>query len=168
MSRQFLIHSYDRIFINSTAFSVCSEHLAWEESTDRSPAMHDRVSLITAIFLDGSQVERVRQISGDDAQNLIDIIDGVSPRTISSPKNKLVDFDSNFHILSIRCWIASHRRSAGGVCAICTRFTTNKPCFRDRCKFHFVTIQRGIRWVMVDRQMCGKVDTLAKRSQPRS
>lgn len=69
--------------------------------------MHDRVSLITAIFLDDSQVERVRQISGDDAQNLIDIIDRVSPRTISSPKNKLVDFDSNFHILSIRCWIAS-------------------------------------------------------------
>ena len=154
--------------LNSTAFSVCSEHLVWEQSTDRSPATHDRVSLITAIFLDDSQVEKVRQLSGDDAQNLIDIIDGVSPRTISSSKNKLVDFDSNFHIFSIRYWIASHRRSAGGVCAICTRFATNKPCFRDHCKFHFVTIQRGTRCVMVDRQTCGRVDTLARRSQPRS
>ena len=146
---------------------MCSEHLVWEQLIDRNLATQDRVSLITTIFSDDNQVKRVGQLSGDEAQNLIDIINGVSARSISHSRNEF-DFDSNLHILSIRCWIVLYRRSAGGVWVTCTGFVINKPCFLDRWKFHFVTIQRGTRWAMVDRQTCGWADTLARRSQPKS
>jgi hypothetical protein len=43
--------------------------------------MPERISLITAIFSDSHQVHMVRNLSEDDAQNVIDVIDEVSPFT---------------------------------------------------------------------------------------
>ena len=88
--------------------------------------------MITTIFSDDNQVKRVGQLTGDDTQNLIDMIDEVNPHTISSSKVKSIDVDSNLRILSIRDWIASHRRSAGDVYATYTASVTVRPYFRNR------------------------------------
>ena len=58
--------------------------------TDHTLATHDRISLITKMFLDDNQVKLVEQLSGDDAQNFIVMIDKVSPRTIPHSKDKLI------------------------------------------------------------------------------
>ena len=42
------------------------------------------------MFLDDNQVKVVEQLSGDDAQNFIVMIDKVSPRTIPHSKDKLI------------------------------------------------------------------------------
>ena len=71
----------------------------------------------------------VGNLSGDNAQSFIDVIDEVSLHTISRLKDKSADFDLNIPILSIRHWIASNQRSAGGACALFTRFAAAEPCF---------------------------------------
>ena len=63
-----------------------SEDPAWKQLISHTLATHDRISLITAVFLDDDQVKRVEQLSGDDAQTFIDVIDEVSPHTISCSK----------------------------------------------------------------------------------
>lgn len=45
--------------------------------------MSERVSLTTALFLDRNQVEMVENLSGEDAQAFIDVLDEASCRTIS-------------------------------------------------------------------------------------
>ena len=64
-------------------------------------AMPERISLIGTIFSDHNQVEMVGNISGDDAQAFIDVIDDVSPHTISHSKYELIDFDRNPRILGV-------------------------------------------------------------------
>lgn len=73
----------------------------------------------------------VRNLSGDDAQSFIDTINAVSPRTISLPKDEVIDFDSNICVLLIRCLIILHQKSAGGVYALYTGFVAAKPWFHD-------------------------------------
>ena len=48
--------------------------------------MHERISAITAIFSDCSQIKIMRHLSGSDAQTFIDMIDEVGP-----PYGKQVD-----------------------------------------------------------------------------
>lgn len=57
-------------------------------------ATDERISLITTIFADHVQVEMVGNLSGDDGQAFIDMIDEVSSHKISYPKDVLVDLDS--------------------------------------------------------------------------
>jgi hypothetical protein len=49
--------------------------------------MHERIALISIIFSDRDQVDMVVNLSGDDAQNFIDVIDGVSLYMISCLKD---------------------------------------------------------------------------------
>jgi len=63
-------------------------------------ATHERISLATTIFSDHNQVKTVGQLSGDDAQNFIDVIDDVSPCTISHSMDEAIDFDSNPHFFN--------------------------------------------------------------------
>jgi hypothetical protein len=146
---------------------VCSEHPAWKRLISHTLVAHEQISLITTIFSDRNQVNMVGHLSGGDAQTFIDTIDEVSPHKIPRPKDQSIDFGSNIHILSIRRWIASRHRSAGGVCTIYTIFVAAKPCFRDHWKSHFVTTQRSTRCALVDLRTCGRVNIMAGRSQPR-
>ena len=61
---------------------MCSEPRsdppAWERLISHTLLVHERVSLIASIFLDRNQVKVVEGLSGDDAQNFIDVIDVVS------------------------------------------------------------------------------------------
>ena len=49
----------------------------------------ERVSLITIVFSDDNEGKRVRNVSGDDAQAFIDLIDEVSLCTLSPQKRWL-------------------------------------------------------------------------------
>ena len=40
--------------------------------------MHERISLISTVFSDHDEGEMVRNLSGDDAQNFVNMIDEVS------------------------------------------------------------------------------------------
>jgi hypothetical protein len=53
--------------------------------------MHERISLIKTIFLDNNQVEMVGNLSGDDAQNFIDVVDEVNACTFSSQRDRSAD-----------------------------------------------------------------------------
>lgn len=64
--------------------------------------MNGRISLITTIFLDDNQVETVGQLTGNDAQTFVDIIDEASPIRIYVQSTSLIDLDMNICILSIR------------------------------------------------------------------
>ena len=46
-------------------------------------AIEERVSLITEIFTDHIQVKMVANLSVDDAQDFIDVIDEASPHIVS-------------------------------------------------------------------------------------
>jgi len=66
-----------------------SEHPAWKQLINPTLAMHERIPLITTIFSDNKQVEVVMQLSGDDAQAFINMIEEVSPHAISHSKDGL-------------------------------------------------------------------------------
>jgi hypothetical protein len=107
-----------------------------------------------------------RHLSGDDAQSFIDMIDEVGPHKISRPKDKSIDLNLDLPILSLRCWIASHRRSAQVACTIYTVFVAAKAYFQDHWKSHFAMTQRNTHCVLVDLRTCGRVSAAAGRSQP--
>lgn len=83
----------------------------------------ERVSLITIVLSDEDECERVRNISGDDAQAFIDMIDEVS----APFRLQKVGFHSNFHTPSVRYWIGSHNQSAESMCGLYTVFVADKP-----------------------------------------
>jgi hypothetical protein len=62
---------------------VCSEEPAWKRLISHAIDTHERISLISAIFSDYDQVQMVKNLFGDDAQNFINVIDEVSTRTLS-------------------------------------------------------------------------------------
>ena len=45
----------------------------------RTLPMHERIHLVTNIFSDRNEVEKVGNLCGDDAQALVNVIDEVSP-----------------------------------------------------------------------------------------
>jgi serine/threonine protein kinase len=59
-------------------FPVCSENTTWKRLISHNFTTNERVSLIAAVFLDSNQVDVVRNLSGDHAQNFIDVVDEVS------------------------------------------------------------------------------------------
>ena len=147
---------------------MCREHPAWKQLISRALNEDERIALVTTVFLDDSQVEIVGHLSGDNAQSLVDTIDGASSHIVPCSKNKLIDFHPNLYISSIRCWIASRQRSAEGACTICTGFVATKPCFRDRWRFRFVMTRQGTRCTTVGQRTCGRVSILVRKLQPRS
>lgn len=54
-----------------------SEDPAWRRLISHSLTAEERISLITTISLDDDQVKMVEQLSGDDAQTFVDVIDEV-------------------------------------------------------------------------------------------
>jgi hypothetical protein len=60
---------------------VCSEDPAWKRLISRTLATPERISLITKIFSNRDEVEVVEMLSGDDAQNFINVIDEVNTCT---------------------------------------------------------------------------------------
>jgi len=135
---------------------------AWKQLINYTIATRDRIPLITTIFSDRGEAEKVRRLSGDDAQTFIDMVDE------ASPQNGWVDSRSHFYTLSARCWIVSHPRYARGVHMLFTEFVAAKPWFHGHWKFHFVTTQRRIHCAMVDSQMCGRGGIKVRKLQPRS
>lgn len=55
-----------------------SEDPAWKRLISHSLTAEERISLITTISLDDDQVNMVVQLSGDDAQTFVDMINEVS------------------------------------------------------------------------------------------
>lgn len=53
-------------------------------------AAHERRSLVATIFSDHDQIKMVEHLSGDDAQNFIDVVDEASLHIISRSKDELV------------------------------------------------------------------------------
>ena len=63
-------------------FLVCSEDPIWKQLISDPLSAHERIPLITTIFSDKNQVEMVGNLSGNDAQVFIDLIDEVSACTL--------------------------------------------------------------------------------------
>ena len=80
-------------------FLGCSEDPAWKRLISHTLTTPERVSLITTIFSDNNGVNTVKNISGNDAHALINVMDEVRPHKISLSKCKLIDFDLNPHLV---------------------------------------------------------------------
>ena len=66
---------------------MCSEVPAWKRLISYTLTINERISLITTILLDNNQVEMVRNLSGDDAQTFVDMLDEASFCTFLPPKS---------------------------------------------------------------------------------
>jgi hypothetical protein len=80
-------------------FLVCSEDPAWKRLIGHTLTMPEYISLIATVFSDNNQVKMVENLIGDDAQNLIDMIDNVSltkfNHTFPPSRHQLIGFYSN-------------------------------------------------------------------------
>ena len=65
---------------------MCSEDPAWKWLIGRNLTMPERMSLITTIFSDHNQVDMVRNLSGSDAQDFINVIGEVCTCALSSTR----------------------------------------------------------------------------------
>jgi len=104
-------------FVDFTV-SSCSDPPTWKRLVSYRLEIHERLSLIVTIFSDPGEVEVVGQLSGYVAQTFIDTIIEVSAPTLLLPPKDGWLTSANSHVMSVRCWIAFHNRSAGGVCAL--------------------------------------------------
>jgi hypothetical protein len=68
-----------------------SEEPAWKRLISHTLATHERFPLITAIFSDRDQIEVVEKLSGDNAQNVINVIDEASTCVLSLLGDRSVD-----------------------------------------------------------------------------
>ena len=66
---------------------MCSEAPAWKLLISSTLTMNERISLIMTIFLDHNQVEMVGNLSGDDAQTFVDMLDEASFCIFLPPKS---------------------------------------------------------------------------------
>jgi hypothetical protein len=144
---------------------VASGPSAWERLINRSFAARDRTPLIAAIFSNPNVVEKVKSLSGDDAQAFIDVIDEASPR---SQKNKLIESDSSFCALSIRHWVALIRHCERSVCALYTTPVTTTAYFPDHWPSKLPTTEWKSHWPALRLQTFGRVCLVIGRSQSRS
>ena len=85
---------------------VYSQQRTWKLLIGDTSSTDERISLITTIFSDHRQIEMVEQLSGDEAQALVDRIDEVGLHTVSCPKDELIGSHANLRVLFIRYWIA--------------------------------------------------------------
>jgi len=75
---------------------------AWKRLIDCSLTTDERISLIATIFSDRGEVEMVKDLSGDDAQSFVNVIDEVLRHFISEVSHP---FDSDFSNPPSRRWI---------------------------------------------------------------
>ena len=109
----------------------------------------------------------VKQLCGDDAQIFVDLVDEVSLYGLSPIEHKRINSLLNPRALSVRCWMILTRSSVGSVHVPCTSFVVAKPCFRSRLQSRFVITQRKAPCATADLRMCGRVDTITERLQPK-
>jgi len=64
-------------------FLVCGRHPSWKRLISYTLAKDQRIPLITKIFSDPNEVKMIMQLSGDDAQALIDMIPWVRPHNFT-------------------------------------------------------------------------------------
>jgi len=147
-------------------FPVYSVPPAWKRLISRSFSVHDRISLITSIFLDRNEVKVVERLTGDDAQSFIDVISEVSLHSFTSEEHADRPHSNSCALLD-RCWIIFHHRPTENVCAIYTRSVVAKRWFRDHWRFRSATTQMRTRCAMVGLQTYGRVSIVARTSQPR-
>ena len=70
---------------------MCSEDPAWKRLIGHSLVTDERISLIKTIFSNHNQVQMVANLSGDDAQTFIDVLDEVSVSACLPTKNWSAD-----------------------------------------------------------------------------
>ena len=75
---------------------------AWKLLASYSLPTNERVSLIVSIFSDHDEVEVIGGLTGEDAQNVIDMVYEVSTHARSPPKDGWVDLRLNSLALSVR------------------------------------------------------------------
>jgi hypothetical protein len=89
-------------FVSLTVIA-CSGPPVWKRLISGSLSTHERVSLITSIFSDDDEVEAIGQVSGEGAQNFVDVVYEASLLVRLSPKGGSVTSHQNFRALSVRC-----------------------------------------------------------------
>ena len=78
-------------------FPTRSDHPTWKSLTNGALSTDERIYLLTTISSDPNQVNSIRNLSGSDAQALIDDIDEVCSLVISYPE-RLIKFNSNLYV----------------------------------------------------------------------
>lgn len=91
----------------------------WKRLINTPLAIHERTSLITAIFSNRDGVETTRHVGGGDAQAFIDMIYEVRSYPLTSPKSDPTDF---VRLSLIRHWVAPTTRQESGVCAFYAKY----------------------------------------------
>ena len=84
---------------------VYSELPAWKRLISPTLSAHDRISLITSIFLDRNEVEVVGNLSGYDAQTYVNVVNEVSIHIL--PPSTLTPTNT-----PVLCWLDTRRPSA--------------------------------------------------------
>ena len=69
----------------SDYFLVCSTPPAWKRFINDSISKQERIYLATYIFSTHNEAALALQLTGDDAQNFIDAVDGVGSCTLPHP-----------------------------------------------------------------------------------
>ena len=59
----------------------------WKRLISNTLTMDEHVALIATVFSDDNEVKMVENLSGDDAQALIDVMDKVCPHILLPPKS---------------------------------------------------------------------------------
>jgi hypothetical protein len=139
---------------------MCSDHSMWKSLTDGALSTDKHISMITMIFSNSNQVKIIRNLSQDDAQAVIDKIDELGCCVIQYPGDQLSSTQTI--ALSTRCWIVSHHKYIGTVCAIYPKYVVARSCSRDRRKSRFATIQRRTHFLVVGLQACGRANGRAR------
>lgn len=134
---------------------------AWKQLIKDTLSTHQRVSLISSIFSHQSEIDVVELLSGNDAQEFIDIIDEVSItlsclQTASRSTLNYICFLGRFRMIS-------RERSTGGASTIHTEFVAANPCFRNHLRFQFVMTRWRPRSSMGGLQTCGRANIMAGR-----
>ena len=123
-------------------------------------------SLIEAVFVSKDEVKMVRDLRGDDAQTLIDVIHGVRsilffPRAHSDYLSSSTPSLPNPNLSPIRLWISRiSSRGFGGPASVSYAGSTVVGFyFRDHYKSRFAIIGSIPRCIAAGSLTCGRVNT---------
>ena len=138
----------------------------WKHLINGSLATHERASMIATIFSNRKEIDEIRNLCGDDAQTIVNVIYEVCPYTLlhlwrASPLTLAQTFTS------IRYWMTSITCYGCSVCASCAKFVAIKPCFRNRSISSSLITEPNHHWAMVGFRMCGRVHLSIGRLQSR-
>ena len=84
----------------------------WKHLTDSPLTTDERVSLIADIFSDRDEIDTLKDLSGSEAQSVIDVMDEVLCPPLRQ-NDRSADLNSNPPIVLSRRWIACRRGSGG-------------------------------------------------------